>query len=163
GRTWVEFSSLSASRLTATRSGQQEWFAQEAGVEFKPIDGAPVPAESGARRLAHMRSMVEPFSASIFDLVNGKQELRLLSQPIFETAQRSGRAVFPKVLIPAQSVSPCVRPAMAATADNGESIGGRARRRGWRRRMPSRDRAAGRQALRAGNRTGFPCRGHRRC
>lgn len=87
GRTWIEFQSLSNSPLTAVRMGQPDWFPARAGVDFKPIDGAPVPDKTAPQRLSQMRSMLRSFSASISDPQGGRQELRLLSQPVFRYSQ----------------------------------------------------------------------------
>lgn len=87
GHTWLEFRSLSLSPLTATWKDSVEWMSRTAGVEFQPIEGAPEPDRSAARRLSQMRSMLEAFSASVSDNRLGRQELRLLAQPIYRYAQ----------------------------------------------------------------------------
>ncbi len=87
GLTWLEFRSLSLSSLTAVWKDEAEWTARTAGVEFQPIAGAPEPDRSAAKRLSQMRSMLEPFSASVSDNRLGRQELRLLAQPIYRYAQ----------------------------------------------------------------------------
>jgi hypothetical protein len=87
GHTWLEFRSLSLSPLTATWKDAVEWTSRTAGVEFQPIERAPQPDQSAARRLSQMRSMLEAFSASVSDNRLGRQELRLLAQPIYRYAQ----------------------------------------------------------------------------
>jgi hypothetical protein len=80
---WMhEFTSLSPTTLTAMRRGQTWWAPTTAGLEFKPLPGAPKPAESAAQRTRQMRSLAAGFRAS--DNFGGKgwSELRLLPTPI---------------------------------------------------------------------------------
>ena len=86
-RTWIEYLSLSLGPLNATGTGQPDWRPRASDVSFKPLDGAPHPEDGAAERLTQMRSMLRPFSASVFDNQGGRQELRLLSRPIFRYAQ----------------------------------------------------------------------------
>ena len=87
GRMWIEFKSLSQNSLTAVRQGQTEWHPRTAGLEFTPMDGAPLPDQTAAKRLSQMRSLLRSFSASISDNKLGRQELRSLSQPVFRYSQ----------------------------------------------------------------------------
>jgi hypothetical protein len=80
---WIhEFTSLAPTTLTAVRSGQTWWAPTVPGIDFKPLPGAPKPAESVAQRARQMRALAEGFRAS--DNFGGKgwSELRLLPTPI---------------------------------------------------------------------------------
>ena len=68
-----------------------------------------------------MRSMVEPFSASIFDLVNGKQELRLLSQPVFRYAQPDRGIVDGAVFVFVRATNPELLIVLEAQQASGKS------------------------------------------
>lgn len=87
GHTWIEFKSLSASPLSAVRHGHTEWRPRNAGVEFKPFADAPTPESTTTKRLAQMRSLLRPFTASVMDNAKGRQELRLLTQPLYRYSQ----------------------------------------------------------------------------
>jgi hypothetical protein len=86
-RTWIEYQSLSLSPLDAVGTNQPDWRPREPGVAFRPLEDAPRPENGAPDRLAQMRSMLRPFSASVSDNQGGRQELRLLSRPIFRYAQ----------------------------------------------------------------------------
>jgi hypothetical protein len=85
--TWIEFKSLSVSPLTAIRQGLVEWSPRIAGVGFRPLEDAPAPDASESKRLTQMRAILRPFSASVWDNLNGSQPLRLLPQPLFRYSQ----------------------------------------------------------------------------
>jgi hypothetical protein len=87
GYTWIEFKSLSLSPLVATHQGRVEWTPRTAGVDFQPLDDAAAPDATEGKRLTQMRSMLRPFTASVWDNVNGTQPLRLLPQPLLRYAQ----------------------------------------------------------------------------
>jgi hypothetical protein len=80
---WIhEFTSLAPTTLKAVRTGQSWWAPTTPGLEFKPVPGAPKPAESLTQRARQMRALAEGFRAS--DNFGGKgwSELRLLPTPI---------------------------------------------------------------------------------
>jgi len=80
---WLhEFQSLSEHALTVSRGGAPQWQPQRPGIEMKPVEGAPGPAESAVKRLTQMRKIAESFEAT--DDFEGKSrwELRLLSKPL---------------------------------------------------------------------------------
>ena len=81
-RLWVEFLALSPNSLKATRKGQVTWTPRTAGIEFNPVKNAAPPAETAPLRLVQMRAIVRDFSAVVSDASSGRQELRLLRQPI---------------------------------------------------------------------------------
>jgi hypothetical protein len=86
-RTWIEFQSLSLSPLYAASTEQPDWSPRNAGIVFKPMVGATQPEDGAPERLSQMRKMLRAFSASVSDDKNGRQELRLLSQPVFRYSQ----------------------------------------------------------------------------
>jgi hypothetical protein len=79
----VELHSLASSPVQAVRDGQPEWVPNRAGVELKPIPGAPAPAGSPPQRLRQMRDLAKEFTASETDRNNVTRELRLLTQPLY--------------------------------------------------------------------------------
>lgn len=76
-----EFVSLSRSKVELKRNDEVVWAPDEAGVLFKLIPNAPVPADSKVLRLAQMRRIADRFAASIKKR-SGDLRLRLLPQPM---------------------------------------------------------------------------------
>src|SRR5262245_28286736 len=52
-----EFQSLAESELVAKKGQATAWAPDSPGIEFKPVPGAPAPADSAARRLVQMRAL----------------------------------------------------------------------------------------------------------
>jgi hypothetical protein len=76
------FQSLSQEPLEGRRPGRaDDWKLEGAGVEPRPIPGAPPPAGSRLARLAQMRDLAREFSATT-TLEGVEHELRLLTQPL---------------------------------------------------------------------------------
>ena len=88
GNIWAEFLSLSPHPLIAERKAQTIWSPNKSAAEYLPISSAPAPSKTAAFRLTQMRSILKSFSASISDQSAGRQELRLLPQPIFRFSQQ---------------------------------------------------------------------------
>lgn len=87
----VEFHSLSLEPVSADRDGRAAWVVSTPGIEFKPIPGAPKPAETPTRRLAQMRALAKEFSATETTREEPpkpsvQRDLRLLTQPIHRYA-----------------------------------------------------------------------------
>jgi hypothetical protein len=80
-----EMLSLSAGKLSARRGDRAVWSPAGPGVEFKPIPGAPKPADTPALRANQMRALSREFTArtSIPSDPRPATELRLLARPIF--------------------------------------------------------------------------------
>jgi hypothetical protein len=77
-----ELQSLASGPLRATRHNSQVWSPAAAGVELKPVPGAPgVPASTPARRLTQMRNILRGFSAAMGH-DRWRHELRLMPQPL---------------------------------------------------------------------------------
>lgn len=87
GGDWVQESSSFASRSFVMREGNQVlWEARKQEDEFRPLEKSPMPAASGTKRLAQMRSIAREFV--VFDDFAStnqtvRHELRLLSNPLY--------------------------------------------------------------------------------
>lgn len=87
----IEFVSLTTEPIRSKhepRRGKRgpvpDWDVKTAGISWKPLDGAPVPAKSEALRLVQMRRLAEEFQAAISpSLVEAAQPLRLQTKPLF--------------------------------------------------------------------------------
>ncbi len=79
----VEFHSLALGPLTAKGAGGPAWEPAGAGVEFRPIPGAPAPAESPAQRLRQMRAVAKEFTAVETTRKDITRGVRLLTQPVY--------------------------------------------------------------------------------
>jgi hypothetical protein len=79
----VELHSLSLGRLVAEHPDQISWTTEKAGVELKPIPGAPAPAATPAQRLRQIRELAKEFTARQLSHDNVEYEMRLLLQPIY--------------------------------------------------------------------------------
>jgi hypothetical protein len=80
---WLhEFQSLSMESLTVARDSKVTWHPQKPGIEMKPVEDAPAPAESAVQRLSQMRTIAQSLQAA--DDFEGKSrwELRLLVKPL---------------------------------------------------------------------------------
>jgi hypothetical protein len=77
-----EFHSLSTSVLVPQREGENRWEPQ-AGLTFKPLPDAPVPADSARQRMFQMRALSRDFTAHSIDQAERPWELRLLTRPLF--------------------------------------------------------------------------------
>ncbi len=78
-----ELHSLSLAVLVVDRKASEQWVPQAAGVDLKPVAGAPKPAASPAVRLAQMRSLAREFSGKSLSDQGQTWELRLLPQPLY--------------------------------------------------------------------------------
>jgi hypothetical protein len=79
----IEFHSLTEGPATAERDGHAEWSPVRGGVKFRPVPGAPAPADTPVRRLRQMRAMAADFSATKTDRQALSRALRLLTQPVY--------------------------------------------------------------------------------
>ncbi len=78
-----EFQSLAHSKLLAKRNDRIRWHPSKSGVEFRPIPNAAQPANSPAVRLRQMKDFAKRFTASVDDPKYGRQQLRLMPQPLY--------------------------------------------------------------------------------
>ena len=81
GNWFHEFTSLSTRPIVAETGPRPAWSTTEAGIEFKPVPGAPKPAESSEQRLRQMHALLNDFLAENDFGNKGWQKLRLLPKP----------------------------------------------------------------------------------
>lgn len=80
---WMhEFQSLTTGTFEATRGSTPVWTPTAAGIEWKALADAPLPAESKAARLAQMRQLARRFEVEDRFEGKGEWELRLLATPL---------------------------------------------------------------------------------
>lgn len=79
---FYELSSLSEQPLVATPSAGVPWQPARAGVEFKPMPGAPAPAGNPEQRLRQLRTLAAEFSAKDYFRNHDWQNLRMLRTPL---------------------------------------------------------------------------------
>lgn len=77
-----ELSSLSASPLECSKSGQVVWNPKSGGLLSCPLADAPSPSAKEAGRLTQMRSLARRFSATCYRQ-EVATELRLMPQPLY--------------------------------------------------------------------------------
>lgn len=90
-----EFQSLATEPLQAKRDGVLVWSPRSAGLEMKPIEGAPPPSATPYLRLREMRNLSRSFEAAIVSPEFSPKPLRLLPTPIY----RYPGAMLPKGII----------------------------------------------------------------
>jgi hypothetical protein len=78
-----ELHSLSLAVLVVDREAREQWAPQAAGVDLKPLDAAPPPAQAAAQRLAQMRGLAREFAGRSLSSEGQTWELRLLPQPLY--------------------------------------------------------------------------------
>lgn len=81
-----EFHSLSESPLAAKYEDNEVWRTKAAGVSFAALPEAPAPAATAPQRLLQMKRFAKDFAATKIERDGNKQELRLLTQPIYRYA-----------------------------------------------------------------------------
>src|SRR4051794_9575872 len=82
GGSWVhDFSSLSTGPLVAELKSGTAWNPTRGGVEFKPVPGAPKPADGAEARLRQMRDLAQGFAVSDDFRDQGWQVLRPMPKP----------------------------------------------------------------------------------
>jgi hypothetical protein len=81
-----EFHSLSESPLAGNYEKAEVWRTREGGLPFAPLADAPAPAASAQQRLLQFRRLAREFSVTKQERDDTKQELRLLTQPLYRYA-----------------------------------------------------------------------------
>jgi hypothetical protein len=89
----VELHSLSLGPLFAERADGLSWTTNRAGVELKPIPGAPAPAATAAQRLRQIRELAKEFTGRQLAPGGVEYEMRLLLQPIYRYESTEGDLV----------------------------------------------------------------------
>ncbi len=82
-RIYHEMHSLALAPLVVDRKGLAGWEPTRAGIDLKPIPGAPSPARTAGLRMAQMRALIREFSAFGTDRESGRWDLRVLAQPLY--------------------------------------------------------------------------------
>jgi len=85
-----EFQSLTTGELLAEFNDAVVWQPSLPGLEWKALEEAGKVPDTKALRLGKMRALARQFTASVTDPMAGRQELRLLPQPMYryEDAER---------------------------------------------------------------------------
>jgi hypothetical protein len=81
-----EFHSLAEVPLVARYEGADAWTAAEPGLKFAPLPDAKPPAGTAQQRLLEMKRLAKDFTATKTERDGNKQEIRLLTQPIYRYA-----------------------------------------------------------------------------
>ena len=85
---WIEeLSSLSTGLIVARSTSGHEWLPTKAGVEFKPVPGAPKPADNAEQRLRQMREITREITADDNFQRKSFQPLRMLPRPLARYGQ----------------------------------------------------------------------------
>jgi hypothetical protein len=88
-----EFHSLSEEPFVATWRDKKQWSPKKPGLEWKPIPGAPKPADSPAQRLRQMGELARQFHGHEVDFRGGRWELRLVPKPVYRYELKKTEAV----------------------------------------------------------------------
>jgi hypothetical protein len=81
-----EFHALSERPVRARYGEAEVWSPKDAGLAFAAIPDSPAPAESATQRLLQMKRIAKDFTATKVQRDGGRQEMRLLPQPIYRYA-----------------------------------------------------------------------------
>lgn len=101
-----EFHSLAEAPLVGKLGDRQVWTTSQAGVKFAPLPDAPQPAASAAGRLLQMRRLAKDFAATKTERDGNRQELRLLTQPIYRYAAPDERVLDGALFVLVQGTDP---------------------------------------------------------
>jgi hypothetical protein len=86
----AEFQSLSEQPLVALKNGEVVWQPAEAGIAFKTLADAPIPAKTAPQRLVQMREIARNFSMDLTTVIDkSKHDLRLMPQPLLRYGGKS--------------------------------------------------------------------------
>ncbi len=122
GRIWSEILALSTKPLVVTRGERLIWTSKESAAKFQPLSEIPRPSKSAPLRLTQMRVILQSFSASITDATSGRQELRLLTQPIFRYSQPEKGIVDGAIFVFARTTNPEMMLALEARRENDQDV-----------------------------------------
>lgn len=78
-----EVHSLAEQPLLGNLGDRPVWNSSRPGVQFKPVKNAPPPARTAPARLTQMRAISKDFTVEKTDREIARQQMRLLTQPIF--------------------------------------------------------------------------------
>ena len=91
-----DFQSMSRDKIVARFEGAIVWQPQESPFKFADIADAPAPAETPAQRLRQMKKLAEEFQSTMVGWKadnTDREELRLLSRPLFRYEPNEGAVV----------------------------------------------------------------------
>lgn len=71
---------------------QRTWAPAKAGIEWKPVPDAPVPADSTGERMRQIRLLSRRFEAHSIDYEGGRWELRLVPKPLYRWESKDSDA-----------------------------------------------------------------------
>ncbi len=115
-----EFHSLAEQPLTGRYEGRQRWTPSAPGVTFAPLAGAPAPAASPKERLLAMKRLTKDFAATKHERDGARQELRLLTQPIYRYASGRHKILDGALFVFVQGTDPEVFLLLEARGDSGK-------------------------------------------
>ena len=87
------FVSLASRRIEAEWSGGRRWSARKVGIEPQTMNAAPATAGGQVSRLREMKEIASRFKATIVKPQNNREEMRLLSRPVFRYEAPAGNLV----------------------------------------------------------------------
>jgi hypothetical protein len=98
--------SLSLGKVTGEREGAVVWSPARPGLEFKPIPGAPAPADSAAGRLRQMRALAQEFTSRQTNRAGVDSAMRLLAQPLYRYEDTKGDLIDGGLFVMVQGTAP---------------------------------------------------------
>jgi hypothetical protein len=115
-----EFHSLAEQPLVGQYDGSDKWTTSAAGLAFAPLPAAPQPAASAPQRLSAMKRLAKDFAATKIERDGNKQELRLLTQPIYRYAAPQHDVLDGALFVLVQGTDPEVFLLLEARGDTGK-------------------------------------------
>lgn len=124
GPRWLfEIASLSTGRIGARHATDLDWTARGPGLAFRPLEGAPSPAEKPVRRMTQFKELHRRFTAHEKTPTEGRIELRPLPNPLFRYADAAAGVVDGAILSFANGTNPEVLLILEARTDKNETAG----------------------------------------
>jgi hypothetical protein len=118
----AELHSLSEQPLVALKKEETFWQPAQAGVTFKSLEGAQVPAQTPQLRLGQMRELARNFNMDVTTVVGKtKHELRLMPQPLLRYGGKTPELVDGAVFAFARATDPDVILLLEARAAKGQA------------------------------------------
>jgi hypothetical protein len=115
-----EFHSLAEVPLAGRYDGRDKWTTTAPGLAFAPLPAAPQPAASAAQRLLAMKRLAKDFAATKTERDGNKQELRLLTQPIYRYAAPQHQMLDGALFVLVQGTDPEVFLLLEARGERGK-------------------------------------------
>jgi hypothetical protein len=115
-----EFHSLAEKPLVGRYDDRDVWTTSAPGLAFSPLPSAPQPAASAAQRLLAMKRLAKDFAATKHERDGAKQDLRLLTQPIYRYAAPEQKVLDGALFVLVQGTDPEVFLLLEARGDQGK-------------------------------------------